>query len=85
MIVQGSREGPRLTEMVILSNIIFSLPDIAVDLRMRTKYVSLNSGRTRQVLGNAGADRKQAIYYWWPYLRSDIHRLLDALYVFLYE
>ena len=38
---------------------------VAVDLHMLTN-VSLNNGGTRQVLGNAGADRKRAIYYWWP-------------------
>ena len=34
---------------------------------MRTTMSASINGRTRQVLGNAGADRTQAIYYWWPY------------------
>ena len=55
MIVQGSREGPRLTDKVILSNIFER------DLFLISSCGSLNNGRTRQVLGNAGADRKQWI------------------------
>ena len=70
MIVQGSREGPRLTEMVH-----FRMRYLRVDLRMRTNMLTVGRGRFG---GNAGADRKQAIYYWWPNLYLEANSTLDS-------